>query len=238
MKDGTGFRPSSFVVGHKQTRMSDVVTICLSLLVGITAVLTIYGRYQQRQNWVYLFKPTTTTLIIALALWGLLRGQTVPDAYGWLIIAGLILGLAGDIFLMLPERYFLPGLGSFLAGHWFYIAAFTTGVGVVISWWLLPLLLVGGLVYGLLHTHLGKLRGPVIMYILTILLMAGQALGRWSLLDNPGTLLAAVGSLLFVISDAALALNRFRQPFKAADALVLSTYWAAQWLIALSLIAS
>jgi uncharacterized membrane protein YhhN len=218
--------------------MSDVVVICFSLLAGITVVLTIYGRYQQKQNWVYLFKPTTTLLIIALALWGVRSTPNDPAVYGWLIVAGLILGLAGDVFLMLPKRYFLPGLGSFLAGHWFYIAAFTVGVGMVISWWLLPLLLVGGLVYGLLHAHLGKLRGPVIMYILTILLMAGQALGRWSLLDNPGALLAAIGSVLFVISDAALALNRFRQPFKTADALVLSTYWAAQWLIALSLVAS
>jgi uncharacterized membrane protein YhhN len=156
-------------------------------------------------------------------------------AYAWLIVAGLISGLAGDVFLMLPERYFLPGLGSFLAGHWFYIAAFTAGVGVVLSWWLLPLLLVGGLVYGLLHPHLGKMRWPVIFYVVTILLMAGQALGRWSLLDTTGTLLAAAGSVLFVISDAALALNRFRRPFPSAQLLVLSTYWAAQWLIAMSI---
>lgn len=223
--------------------MIDFVVICLSLLAGITAVLTIYGRYRQRPSWVYLFKPTTTGLIILLAIAAALVAPAVEPlngsvAYAWLIVAGLILGLAGDVFLMLPERYFLPGLGSFLAGHWFYIAAFTAGVGVVISWWLLPLLLVGGLVYGLLHSHLGKRRGPVIIYLLTILLMAGQALGRWSVLDTPSALLAAVGSLLFVISDAALALNRFRQPFKAADALVLSTYWAAQWLIALSLLVS
>jgi uncharacterized membrane protein YhhN len=207
----------------------------ISLLAGTTAVLAIYGRYQQKQTWVYLFKPTTTLLIILLALWGAWAGgPSEPVAYAWLVVAGLILGLAGDVFLMLPERYFLPGLSSFLAGHWFYIAAFTAGVGTVISWWLLPLLLMGGLVYGLLHPHLGKMRLPVIFYVLTILLMAGQALGRWSLLDTTGALLAAAGSVLFVVSDAALALNRFRRPFPSAQLLVLSTYWVAQWLIAMS----
>ncbi len=208
----------------------------ISLLVGITAVLTIYGRYQQKQNWVYLFKPTTTLLIIALALWGLRDGLTEPVAYGYLIVAGLVLGLAGDVFLMLPARYFLPGLGSFLAGHWFYIAAFTAGIGLVLSWWLLPLLLVGGVVYGLLHHHLGQMRLPVIVYVIVILLMAGQALGRWSLLETTPALMAAIGSVLFVVSDAALALNRFRRPFNAADLLVLSTYWLAQWFIAMSLV--
>jgi uncharacterized membrane protein YhhN len=209
--------------------------ISLSLLVAATAVLAIYGRHTNKQTWVYLFKPTTTVLIILLAVWGAMTyPATEAAAYAWLIVAGLILGLAGDVFLMLPERYFLPGLGSFLAGHWFYIAAFTAGVGVVVSWWLLPLLLVGGLVYGLLHPHLGKMRLPVIFYVVTILLMAGQALGRWSLLDSTGALLAAAGSVPFVVSDAALALNRFRRPFPSAQILVLSTYWAAQWLIAMS----
>jgi hypothetical protein len=64
--------------------MSDVVVICFSLLAGITAVLTIYGRYQQKQNWVYLFKPTTTLLIIALALWGV---RSTPNRSGGLRLA-------------------------------------------------------------------------------------------------------------------------------------------------------
>jgi uncharacterized membrane protein YhhN len=37
---------------------------------------------------------------------------------------------------------------------------------------------------------------------------------------------------LFVISDTILAINRFRGAFKPARALNLTTYFAAQWLIA------
>ncbi len=208
-----------------------MVPTILTLLAMGTAVFAIRGEYQPSRTHVYIFKPATTLLIILLALQG-----STPDtpAYKWLVVAGLILCLAGDVFLMLPPRYFTLGLGSFLAGHWFYIAAFTIG-GATYSWWLLPLLLYGGIIYALLHSHLGKMRGPVIAYIVTILLMAWQALGRWSALATTPALLAAVGAALFVISDSLLALDRFRQKFVAARVLVLTTYWAAQWLIAMSL---
>lgn len=207
-----------------------MIVTSLSLLAVVTAVLAIRGEYQPSRTHVYVFKPATTLLIILLALQG-----STPDApaYKWLVVAGLILCLAGDVFLMLPPRYFIAGLGSFLAGHWFYIAAFTTG-GATFSWWLLPLLLYGGGIYALLHPHLGKMRGPVIAYIVTILLMAWQALGRWGTLNTTPTLLAAIGAVLFVMSDSLLALDRFRQKFKTARLLVLTTYWAAQWLIAMS----
>lgn len=207
-----------------------MIMTVLSLLAVGTAVLAIRGEYQPARTHVYIFKPATTLLIILLAL-----QASTPDApaYKWLVVVGLVLCLAGDVFLMLPPRYFIAGLGSFLAGHWFYIAAFTTS-GTTFSWWLLPLLFYGGGIYALLHAHLGKMRGPVIAYIVTILLMAWQALGRWGMLSTTPAMLAAMGAALFVISDSLLALDRFRQKFRAARMLVLTTYWAAQWLIAMS----
>lgn len=48
-------------------------------------------------------------------------------------------------------------------------------------------------------------------------------------------LLAAAGATLFMVSDAVLALNRFRTPFRLAQAAIMSTYVAAQLLIALSI---
>jgi uncharacterized membrane protein YhhN len=205
-----------------------MLIIILSLLAVGTAGLAIWGEYKPTRTQVYIFKPLTTSLIILIALLG------EAGIYQWLIVAGLIFCLGGDVFLMLPSRYFTMGLGSFLAGHWFYIAAFTADAGVTYSWWLLPLLLFGGLIYWLLHPHLGKMRGPVIAYIITILAMAWQALGRWSVEGEPEALWAALGAVSFVISDAVLALNRFRRSFKAARIIVLTTYWLAQWLIALS----
>jgi uncharacterized membrane protein YhhN len=40
--------------------------------------------------------------------------------------------------------------------------------------------------------------------------------------------------VLFIVSDSALAVNRFRGQYQSAQALILSTYFAAQWLIARS----
>jgi hypothetical protein len=37
-----------------------------------------------------------------------------------------------------------------------------------------------------------------------------------------------------MFSDSILALNRFRAEFRAADLIVLSTYYLSLWLIALS----
>lgn len=204
------------------------------LLPLVTAVLAIWGEYQPKRTLVYIFKPLTTLIIIGLALIG--PFDPIPDyllAYKWLIGGGLILCLAGDIFLMLPPRYFLAGLGSFMAGHWFYVAAFTLG-GITLAWWWLPLLIYGGGVYYLLHPHLGKMRWPVVIYMLFILLMAWTALSRWSTIGTLSAAAAAGGAVLFVISDSVLALDRFRKKFPSARVIVLSTYWVAQWLIAFS----
>jgi uncharacterized membrane protein YhhN len=206
--------------------------LILTVVAVVTAVFAIQGEAKPRRTQVYIFKPLTTLLIILIALTG---GSAVPPPYQALIVIGLLFCLGGDVLLMLPPRYFIFGLVSFLIGHLLYVAAFVADAGFTISWWGLPLLLLGLFIYRLLHAHLGRLRGPVIAYILIILLMAWQALGRWSATPTIGALLAASGALSFVASDAALALDRFRARFRHARLVVLSSYWLAQWLIALSI---
>lgn len=204
--------------------------IILTVLAVITAVLAIWGEYKPTRTQVYIFKPLTTILIIGIALLGV-----SPNAlYKNLIIIGLVFCLGGDVFLMLPAKYFIMGLVSFLIGHIFYIVAFATDGGFALSWWLLPLIVYGAIMYGILHPHLGKMRGPVIAYLLVILTMAWQALTRWSALQTTSAMLAAAGAMTFVVSDSALSLDRFREKFRSARVIVLTTYWLAQWLIALS----
>ena len=43
-----------------------------------------------------------------------------------------------------------------------------------------------------------------------------------------------VGALLFILSDTTLALNKFRAPVPQRDLIIMSTYYAAQFLIAWS----
>lgn len=75
---------------------------------------------------------------------------------------------------------------------------------------------------------------PAFIYALAILIMAWQSFGNWQLTDQLPALLAFIGALLFVVSDLVLTLNRFKFSFQAAQTIILSTYYAAQWLIALS----
>ncbi len=204
----------------------------LTILALITAVLTIRAQYvDTAQKQEYLFKPLTTLLIFGIALLG--KGE-VTAVYKTLILIGLIFCLAGDIFLMLPDKYFLAGLLSFLIGHLFYLGAFSSDTALALSIWLLPLALYGALVYGLLYKHLGKMRWPVLAYIFAIMLMACKALTRYSTIGTTGALIGAIGALFFVLSDTVLAFNRFKKPFIQARWLTLAMYWLAQWLIALS----
>ena len=203
-------------------------------LLALAATLLLLWAEQLAAKWlIYIAKPTATTLILLLAL---LAPAPVAEGYRWAIVVGLLFALAGDIFLMLPSDRFLAGLVSFLITHLCYIVAFA-GQAVAPYWSPLGLgvLIYGGIVYGLLHPHLGSMRIPVLVYMTAILAMTWLALAMaW---QQPGAwaTFATWGSIFFVISDSVLALNRFRRPFAAAQWIVLSTYYLAQWLIAWSL---
>ena len=209
-----------------------MTTAALSLLVLAPALLIIRAEYRGPRRQVYVFKPLTVILIILIALQTKFAGA---PPYKQLIIAGLLCSLAGDVLLIWPRERFVAGLVCFLFAHVCYIAAFTVGGGRVFSaWGAAVLVLYGALMLRVLWPRLGRLKGPVAFYVAAILLMAWQALNRWLAAGEAGSALALAGALLFVASDSALALNRFGGEFKSAQAVVLATYFAAQWLIALS----
>ncbi len=203
----------------------------LLALITLSAALTIAARYRDTRRVVYLFKPLTMLLILSLAL---LAPGTTPAAYTALIALGLVFSLAGDVFLMLPADRFVAGLLCFLAAHLLYIAAFTFDSGFGLSLLALPCAAYLAVLLWVLLPHTVKLKLPVIVYGLAIVVMAWQALERGARLQSTGALLAAAGAILFAASDSALAVNRFVRKFRAAHAVVLSTYFLGQALIALS----
>lgn len=204
----------------------------LTLLAIISASLHIRAEYRGPQYQIYLFKPLTMVFILLIAV--VQAGQPDAPLYKVAILAGLVFSLAGDVFLMLPSDRFIAGLVSFLIAHLLYITAFTSGTGFGFSWRLLPCVIYGIAIFSILSPHLGKMQVPVVVYMVVILVMAWQAWERWSQTGQSGALLAFLGAVLFLISDSALAINRFRGGYQSAQALILSTYFAAQWLIALS----
>jgi uncharacterized membrane protein YhhN len=199
-------------------------------LLPASAVACIACHYAGRRVGVYIFKPLTMLLALALAL----HPEASASGYRSLVVAGLVASLAGDVLLMLPRDRFAAGLASFLLAHLLYVAAFAPAAGLTHPGLLLVFAGAGAATYALLHARLGRMRLPVLVYVAALAAMAWQAGARWLELRETGALLAFLGAALFVVSDAALAWNRFRRPFRAAQAVVLGTYFPAQWLIALS----
>lgn len=204
----------------------------LSAALLVSFALLLRADYAGAAQQVYLFKPLSTILVIAIVFPAV---RQAGDAYARFVALGLLFSLVGDVFLMLPRDRFVAGLASFLLAHLWYIGAFTRDGGFSRhSSTALPLVALGVILMSLLWPFLGALRLPVTAYMLVILAMAWQALERSRQDAHDGAWWAAVGAVLFVASDATLGLARFRADFAGSRALVLGTYYLAQWMIATS----
>lgn len=209
-----------------------MLLIVLVSLAVVSAWLTISGEYHGPRYLVYFAKPLAVLLLILLAL---ISKYPVSPFYKYMIVAGLVCSLIGDAFLMLPSDHFTSGLVSFLIAHLFYATAFLFEGNRAFSYWaVLPLAVYGCFMLSYLWRGLAKLKVPVIVYMFALLLMAGIASSRFLITRQGGSLLAAVGAILFVTSDSTLAIDKFRKSFRIAQLLILTTYFVAQCLIALS----
>jgi uncharacterized membrane protein YhhN len=203
--------------------------LILTILAIISASIHIWGEYQGPDFLIYIFKPLTMVLIISIAL---LAKKPPSSKYKYAIIAGLLFSMAGDIFLMLPVDLFIVGLVSFLIAQLIYTYAFRSGRPFRFKFIaILPFLIFGVLIFVILLPGLNGMAVPVAAYILVIMTMAWQAWDQWDEKRARWALLAFIGALLFVVSDSLLAVNKFGEPFAAARALTLTTYYSAQWLI-------
>lgn len=141
--------------------------------------------------------------------------------------AAFVLSAAGDAFLLDKDRFLLPGLGAFLLAHLAFVAGFlavaTPGAASA------AVLGLGLGVAGVVLTRVwprlhGVLRVAVPVYALVLVGMAATATAL-----GPAGL---AGGLLFLVSDALLAMNRFARPLPGRDLSVLVTYYAALLLLA------
>ncbi|QPN30265.1 lysoplasmalogenase family protein [Diaphorobacter sp. JS3051] len=187
--------------------------------------------------WHLLFKPLTMAIAItyvAIRAYPMSATGRFGLHRSYLLLGALLGSLAGDVFLMLSEHLFIPGLVSFLLAHLCYIALFKQGVG----WFGHRGALGGTLALGIgMYAFLWQgglpaaLRVPVAVYVVVIALMAAQAWGRHAALRERSSLAVALGACCFMLSDSLLATNRFVQPLPLSQLWVLATSYAAQVLI-------
>jgi uncharacterized membrane protein YhhN len=219
------------------------------LVITLTLLLRAEERVPRDERQIKLWKPLSTALVILVCLLSFTRSSGAYDtSYTLLITGGLCLSMVGDVLLIFQDnpRAFLAGLVAFLLAHLVYIAAFlylqsslelgVNGLAELVA--AVGLALTGGVVYRYLSPGLGKLRLPVIMYIVAISVMVHRALAMASVYAGPATqpALMVSGALLFYLSDAILAVNKFRFDRQLPHYRLwnLSTYYAGQLLIALS----
>ena len=204
----------------------------------ITVTLLIRAEFHRDKRQIYLWKPLSTLLVIAVALLSLLTPGAVVAFTCWITV-GLVLSLGGDIALMFDsKRAFLIGLVLFLLAHVVYAIGLTIFNGFHSQDLIVGALLlaVGLALYAYLKPGLDGMQGPVLLYVLVILFMVNRAISTFwgTTFTVTQTWLLSLGAVLFMLSDVVLAINRFRHPF-AANRFGLYLYYGGQLFIALSL---
>ncbi len=198
----------------------------------VFAVLTI-GTYYKGPRLLYLlFRPIVMFLTISLVVEA---GKSALPAYRIIIGAGLIASFIGDLFMMPRRKRFTAGLAAFLFAQVLYALAFLSGIQARFAPVpALAILVYGAALFAILYPRLKSMRVPVLVYVLAISAMVLAAVERYMALGSPAALAACAGAVLFLLSDSVLAVDRFVKPFQAAQGVILSAYFAAQALIALS----
>jgi len=211
--------------------MTSTTWICL-VFAGALAIVDWRAVHTGDQQLEYVCKPAT---MVALVVAAASLDALIPDQRAWFVFA-LSLSLAGDVFLMLPENFFVPGLASFLLAHLAFIGglrlevhsqptvtvtlAVMAGVGIVLGTRILR---------ALRNSPNASLVGPVIAYMVVITVMAGTALATRDVV-------AMIAALLFYSSDAMIAEQRFVHSRPWQPLAIIVTYHVAQMLFVLSLI--
>jgi uncharacterized membrane protein YhhN len=203
----------------------------------VTVILLVRARFRSDKRQEYVLKAISTLLVIAVALLSLLEPSARPSYTFWTVL-GLVLSLGGDVSLVSSsDRLFRVGLVLFLLANVAYSIGFTAPNGYhpqdLVTGAVLLVLGIG--IYVCLRPGLGRMGGPVALYIFVICLMVNRAVSTFfgTAFSLTQAWLVTTGAFLFWVSDLVLAVNRFRRPLKAAP-LGLFLYYGAQLLIALS----
>lgn len=179
----------------------------------------------------YVAKPAVMIGLITVAL--ALR-PTSPAERAFFVIA-LALGMASDVFLMLPKDMFVAGLFAALVEHIAYIAGFRArnlNVALLAIAFVVALASVAVFlppIYRALRNSRPKLVAPVIVYVAVFVVMVASAGGT-------GSLVALGGAVLFFYSDAILAWNRFVRPVPFGRIVNIVPYHVGEALLVLSLV--
>jgi uncharacterized membrane protein YhhN len=214
----------------------------LLVAVALVAVLDWLAVWKQWRRVGFFAKPLTIILLFA---W--LVAETRLTGAGLFFAIGLGCSLVGDVFLLLPPSYFLPGLVAFSLTHLAYTVGFMVplppggefpAVGLALIIGGIASLVMRRITDAQLSRGLKRLVRPTLFYAVLISLMLLSAL--WTLFRADWTLgsalLVSLGALLFYTSDLTNAWIRFVNPVRSGRVLVMVTYHLGQFLLMLGVV--
>ncbi len=207
-----------------------IPVIALALL-----ILLLASEKQGRTPRGVFIKGAVSALFVLTAL---IQPHLLP-AYYHRILLGLVFGLIGDVCLALPgNTAFRAGLAAFLAGHIFYVWAFVdlTSPADWASPFQAVILASSAGAFLWLRPHLGRMKAPVVVYLIVITLMLAGAravLCRPGLAE-PGRWVIWIGAFCFYLSDLFVARQRFVSDLYLNRVIGLPLYYVGQFLLAFS----
>ncbi len=193
--------------------------------------------FTQKDRLKYITKP-----LVMLILFFWLYLETGLQGFTVFFGFGILFSLLGDIWLMLPRRFFLAGLFSFLLAHVAYIVGLnqtalpfsTLSMVVGASVFLIAALLFCKIRFGFMRM-IGTLRArfPLALYglSLTLMLLSGISTLFRDAWNSSAAWMVTIGAMFFFTSDCLLGFDRFVKPFRFARLLVRVTYHLGQVLL-------
>ena len=188
----------------------------------------------------YSFKPF---ILIWIGGYFLLHAKNIDKKVVQLAVFAFVFSWLGDILLMFDEKefiFFILGLASFLVAQIGYVFLFLRTINLSGKKPFLkkkPYLLIAYIAYGLifyivLYNQLDAvLRVAVLVYMVALLSMSSMALNRFGNGHPISFSYIFIGSLLFVLYDSIIAINKFLVPIPYEGIFIMTTYISAQYLI-------
>jgi len=184
----------------------------------------------------------TKFILVPILMWYLYTSASSeqPLKGMWRAYLGLFFSWVGDVLLIGEgANFFLSGMIAFVTAHVYYSLFFIQTVPVkketagVFYKTLIGLSIVSGLLFIQLRNALGTYQVPILLYMLFISLMASLAVHTTTNMQYTKFALQTFvpGALLFVISDAILATNKFYVHLPVLDLAVMLTYAGAQYFL-------
>ncbi len=209
----------------------------LLLLYFLIAIAELVSHWFNLDSLHMICKPL---LLIVLLVYFSISVRGIQTKTCQLVKIGLVFSWVGDVLLMFVDHgqlYFMGGLAAFLITHILYILAFlqsTKGQGSYIKKRPLaglPFVIIGVFLFYTLYPSLGDLKIPVLLYTIVITAMVIMALNRIENVSAKSFRFVYYGAIMFMVSDAVLAINKFLVPVENAQIIIMATYILAQFLI-------